>query len=116
LGPFLKKCYPTTTSFQILPDGEKLLHAPPAKSAYKELGITTLPKWPKYSPDLNPQENVWAWAENKLRELETNDNSFLVFQKLCLKAVGQNPAKEKLIGSMTKRVRMMLERQGRYVA
>jgi len=112
LGPFLKKCYPTTTSFQILLDGGKLLHAPPAKSAYKEFGIATLPKWPKYSPDLNPQENVWAWAEDKLRELETNDNSFLVFQKLCLKAVGQYPAKEKLIGSMAKRVRMLLERQG----
>ena len=44
LGPFLKKCYPTATSFQILLDGEKLLHAPAAKNAYKEFGITALPQ------------------------------------------------------------------------
>ena len=88
------------------------MHAPAAKNAYKEFGITTLPKWPKYSPDLNPQENVWAWAENKLRELESSDNSFKVFEKLCLKAVGQYPSKDKLIGSMAKRVKLLLERQG----
>ena len=81
LKPFLKKAYPNKTAFQILLDGEKLLHAPVAKRAMKEAGVSVLPKWPKYSPDLNPQENVWAWAEKKLSEGEKSNSPFEAFAK-----------------------------------
>ena len=58
VGPFLKRTFPNLTSCQILLDGEKLLHGPNAKAAFKDHNIKCLPGWPKYSPDLNPQENV----------------------------------------------------------
>ena len=112
LAPFLKKSYPGKVSFQLLLDGEKLLHAPPARKAYTDCGITILPTWPKYSPDLNPQENVWAWAENRLRELEKATTSFPNWQQLCLKAVKAYPSKEKLVGALAKRVEMLLDRKG----
>ena len=53
--PFLQKEFPGRTSFQLLLDGEKLLRAPPAQVAFRAVGITLLPNWPPYSPDLNPQ-------------------------------------------------------------
>ena len=89
VAPFLKKAFPTLSSFQILLDGEALLHSPVAKKAMKDNGISLLPGWPKYSPDLNPQENVWAWAEPYLRTFERNRDNFSTFQQKTLKAVGK---------------------------
>lgn len=81
LKPFLKKAFPGKSAFTILLDGEKLLHAPVAKAAMRECGISVLPHWPKYSPDLNPQENVWAWSEINLRQREKSNSTFTAFQK-----------------------------------
>ena len=63
LGPFLKKAFPHLKSYNLLLDGEKLLHAPEAKAAMREAHITTLPGWPASSPELNPQEHIWSIAE-----------------------------------------------------
>ncbi len=52
------RTFPDKRAFQLLLDGESLLHAPPAKRAMREHGITTLDDWPGYSPELNPQEHV----------------------------------------------------------
>ena len=61
--PFLKKCFPRATSYTVLLDGEPLLHAPPAKAAFRNGNVRALPNWPKYSAQLNPQEHVWfAWV------------------------------------------------------
>jgi len=103
LVPFFKKAFPGKTSFSILLDGEKLLHAPAARAAMKQGGIKIFPNWPKYSPDLKPQENVWAWAEPELRKLEGPNDSFEVFQKKTLKAVMAYPSTVKLIPSMARR-------------
>ena len=65
-----------------------------------------------YSPDLNPQENVWPWCEPRLRCLEKKRDTFPTFQKRCLQAVKDYPAKGKLVGSMAKRVRMVLDKNG----
>jgi len=110
--PFLRKVFPLMGSYNLLLDGEPMLHAPEAKGAYREAGITTLPGWPKYTPDLNPQENVWAQAEPKLRELESGRDSFEDWQKKVLKAISQYPSPQKLIGSMAKRCQDCLERKG----
>jgi len=61
--PFLKKCFPTLRSYQILLDSEPLLHEKAPKEAMVAGKITVLPKWPKYSAQLNPQEHVWfTWV------------------------------------------------------
>ena len=76
LLPWLKKTFPGKTSFNILLDGEKLLHAKVAKTAFREAGISIVGPWPGYSPDLNPQENIWSSAEPALRRSETGRESF----------------------------------------
>ena len=114
LGPFLKRQFPGRASSQILLDGERLLHAPPAKAAMTSQSITVLPGWPKYSPDINPQENVWKGAEVGLRKLEDEDGdeSFEAFQKNVLKAVKSVPGSANLISSMTRRMKEVIEAQG----
>ena len=112
MAPFLKKAFPDLTSYNILLDGEALLHGPPAKAAFRAGNITIMPGWPKYSPDLNPQENVWAWAEKHLRELETGRDTFAVWQKKTLKAVNAYPSAGKLIASMAKRCQALRENKG----
>lgn len=81
LAPLLKKAFPARRDFQILLDGEGVLHAPAAKAAFAKHKIKIFPGWPHHSPDLNPQENVWKVAEQKLRELEQDNDTFQRWQK-----------------------------------
>ena len=67
--PFLREAFPRCRAFQILTDGEKVLHGAIARKVMKEKRISPLPKWPPYSPDLNPQENVWKDSEKILRNV-----------------------------------------------
>ena len=105
VGPFLKQAFPRKASYQVLLDGEPLLHAPEAKAAMTSCKITVLPHWPKYSPDLNPQENLWAWAEPKLREKEKAKDTFASFgDKVVATALSYPVASaSKLVPSMEKR-------------
>ena len=108
----MKKAFPNKRAYQILLDGEQLLHAPVARAAMKEVGLAVLPSWPKYSPDLNPQENVWAWAEERLREKEADGDSFETFKKRVVTACRAYPHAGKLVGGMAKRVKLLLEKHG----
>ena len=112
LAPFLKQEFPGRTSFRILLDGEELFHAPEAKAAYGEHGITCLPNWPADSPDMNPQENVWPWAEKEVRRMETDGESFETFVNNALTALHRFPGADKLVGSMAKRIRKVISGGG----
>lgn len=112
LAPWLRRSFPTKTSFKILLDGEKALHGPAAKAAFRAANITVLAGWPKYSPDLNPQENVWSRAEPELRKTEKGNESFEQWCTKLVPAVYKYPTPEKLIGSMEKRIAQCLQRNG----
>ena len=114
LGPFLRANFPGFRTFQILLDGEALLHGPEAKAAMREFGITVLPGWPSYSPDLNPQENVWSWAEDKLRDIELDSDTFGQFQIKVMRAVCAYSieAGVKLVPCIGHRLKEVIEAKG----
>ena len=114
LGPFLRANYPGRRTFQVLLDGEALLHGPSAKAAMAEFGITVLPGWPSYSPDLNPQENVWSWAEDKLRGIELDSDGFGDFQIKVMRAVCAYPIESgaKLVPCIGHRLKEVIEAKG----
>ena len=89
----------------MLLDGEALLHAPEAKAAMTSCKITVLRHWPKYSHDLNPQENLRAWAEPKLREKGKAKGTFASFgDKVVATALSYPVAPaSKLVPTMEKR-------------
>ncbi len=84
----------------------------------KECNITTLPKWPAYAPELNPQENVWPWAETKLRQIEGDDGdaTFDAFKQHVLAACRAYPSYGKLVGSMEKRIARCIANKGGPIA
>ena len=112
VGPFLKRSFPRLSAYRIILDSEPILHAPVVKAAYREWNITVEPHWPKYSPDLNPQENVWSQAEPTVRLMETGREPFEQWTKKVVKACNAYPSPQKLIGSMARRCKQVLERQG----
>ena len=112
VGPFLKRSFPRLSAYRIILDSAPILHAPVVKAAYREWNITVEPHWPKYSPDLNPQENVWSQAEPTVRLMETGREPFEQWTKKVVKACNAYPSPQKLIGSMARRCKQVLERQG----
>ena len=112
VAPFLKKAFPGRARFQLLVDGENLLHGPAAKAAFAKHHIKVFPGWPHYSPDLNPQENVWKNAEVELRKLEKDNDTFEAWRKRIVPAISHYPSSEKLIPSMTNRMALCIERNG----
>ena len=85
-----------------------------AKAAMAEASIEVLPGWPSYSPDLNLQENVWSWAEDRLRDIEKDSDTFGDFQMKVMRAVSECPTESgaKLIPAIGKRLGEVIEANG----
>ena len=82
------------------------------KFAFAKFGLSCLLKRPGHSPDLNPQENVWACAEETRRDDEKDRDSLEVFEKRVLEACRAYLSGGKLVGSMAKRMKLLLEKEG----
>ena len=117
VAPFLRRSFPSRASFKILLDSEQIFHAPIAKEAYRECNIEILAGWPKYSPELNPQENVWPLAETALRKKEGDGGeTFEEFQQLALAAVREYVGAKNLVGGMVSRIKECLDSNGAYMS
>jgi hypothetical protein len=44
-------------------DNDGRHHAAPWREAAARMGIEAVPRWPANSPDINPEENAWAWMK-----------------------------------------------------
>ena len=77
-----------------------------------EFGINALPDWPPYSPDLNPQENVWPWLGKALRKEEAYSDSFATFRSRLTRLATKYPNPESLIASMPERISDCLKKGG----
>ena len=104
--------FPERRHIRILIDSERLLHTEEAKRAFAEFGICPMADWPKYSPDMNPQENVWSWTEKALRREEQKSDTFPTFCRKLLRVARRYPSPESLIPSMAKRVQAVLQHGG----
>ena len=93
-------------------DSEPLLHTGVARAAFAQFGLQPMAAWPKYSPDLNPQENVWSWVEQALRREERMSDTFAVFTRKLLRVSKRYPSAATLIPSMHKRMKEVLSCKG----
>lgn len=130
-----KSGYKEVLEETLLPEGSKLFHTlglsgwvlqqdndPCHKSAnavvnawvqaHPGMHVSVLPGWPGNSPDLNPIENLWAWAQAKVDE--HGCKTFDEF-KHCVVHTLQNVPKQMLqnyVGSMKKRIAICIQRLG----
>ena len=112
MGAIPRHAFPDRNHIRILIDSERLLHTDEAKRAFAEFGISPMPDWPQYSPDMNPQENVWSWAEKALRREEQKSDTFPTFCRRLLRVARRYPSAKSLIPSMAKRVQAVLQHRG----
>ena len=112
---FLQQCFPGRQSHTVLLDGETLLHTDDARAAMREHRVRLLPDWPPHSPDLNPQENVWSWAEAQLRKSEQKSDAFATFRRRIIHISQKYPAKGKLVKSMAGRVTKCIKHKGQNI-
>ena len=112
VGRFMKRAFPNRSTCAILLDGETLLHTDEARAAMKAEGLRVLPDRPAQSPDLNPQRNVWAWAEPQLRKAEAAADSFAKFKQRVSEVCHKYPSGEKLVPSLAHRMSLCVRRSG----
>ena len=65
-----------------------------------------------YSPDLNPQENVWPWLEANLRDSEKDADDFKTFLRRLNAVSKRYPHAENLVPSLAGRVAKCLALSG----
>lgn len=99
----------------LLHDNSPIHTAKAAQRWYEENNITVL-KWPPYSPDLNPIENLWAKMEYMTRNRNPTSREHLwdmvhdTFQEI----VANKDYIKKLVHSMPKRLNDVIEAHGNF--
>ena len=73
-------------------------------------------KWPGYSPELNPIENIWSILKQRLDELPQSNNLEMLKKSLKMAWSNIDPSfPEYLVAGMPNRIRKGLELEGRYI-
>lgn len=112
LVPFANAKFTGAWTFQ--QDNASIHTAHVARNWFSSKNITVMP-WPAKSPDLNPIENVWGILSRRVYKDGRQFSSVLELKQCILQewgALTQNFA-SKLVQSMTKRCRQVLERGGK---
>jgi hypothetical protein len=104
--------FPDRSSYTLLLDGESIMHTAEAKASLKANHIRLLPSWPPHSPDLNPQEHVWGWAEDRLRKTEKQTYAVSTFKMRVHAVCKQYTGGAKLVPGLAKRMAKCLQRKG----
>lgn len=112
VGLFMRRAFPTRRCSTILVDGEALLHTDEAKAVMRQEQLRALPDWPAHSPDLNPQESVWAWAEPELRKAEAMADSLATFRRRVSAVMKKYPSGGKLVPLLAHRMALCLRMKG----
>ena len=76
------------------------------------MGLEPMHDWPKHSPDLNPQENVWSWVEQAVRKEERAADTFPVFARRLLTVAHRYPSAAALFPSMHAHIQEVLRCKG----
>ncbi len=97
-----------------LQDGAPCHKAKIVTQWFKERPNIKLIKWPGNSPDLNPNENVWAWMKLQLRETScTNMKEWKEeIVKLWVTRMSDSDYLKKLVESMPRRLAEVIEKDG----
>lgn len=82
------------------------------QQAHPGMHVTVLPAWPGNSPDLNPIENLWAWAQAQVDA--RGCQSFDEFKQCVVQTLKSVPQKmlHNLVCSMKIRIAACIEKQG----
>jgi hypothetical protein len=80
-----------------------------------ENGVDVI-KWPPFSPDLNPIENLWGVIKRKVgKEVITTKNDVLHHALQVWNSLETKNMCRKLSDSMPRRIRMCIKNKGRYI-
>lgn len=112
VGLALREAFPDRPRIRLLLDGEMLMHTPAEKAALRDADVQLSANWPANSPDLNPQETMWPWLEERLRSTEEPSDTFRVFKGRLRTLAKKFPDSATLIPSLHTRVAECLERKG----
>jgi hypothetical protein len=79
---------------------------------HQSSSIQILPSWPPNSPDLNPIENVWGWANRKARAVGCK--TFDEYQQTIISLLSSVPPKmcEALLDSIPQRLAECIKSNG----
>jgi hypothetical protein len=107
-------CAAEVDSWQLLMDRAPAHSAASTQRWLQQHDVSVVSGWPGNSPDMNPIENLWGWMKAKLyrRQLRNITELKAAVQELWEQV--PDYMLTRLMGSMERRLRDVVARQGRY--
>ena len=100
IASWRQECFGDNKPCYLIQDHEKCLWTKDSLAKIRKAGCTLIEDFPKYSPDLNAIEGIWALLRQQLQDTEPHDYenrpSFLVRLRRCVAWLNENQAKKML--------------------